>query len=469
MGRRVKSLAITILLVILVIMLSGCTSLGAVLKSNISGLPFWYYDPQMRIGKNRFGMVGEGSASTERQAELLAYTDIIDKLSEILGYELSQESYRELSVLGTITEFGVSVEDRFSNIQESRYQVYIHVSMDKALVEQATSEENKRRESVTNEVTSLVLQGDEYVKAGSEVRAAANYIQAMALSFNEDYIISEYKYDELYSVVLELLENTYINILYPRPDLASCVVSIIRRGSFASSTVSSAGVLATYQAIDTRGKTYEDYFVYVTDENGQFVFNPINDSIVRTGSVKFELDLEVEIDTLEAVAGAERVAELRNLVASKTVTFDYSKVYSMGAIAAAVIEHDELGYVTGVNDVTDYLVGKLAADGAKVAAFYAELDEEEDVLYEFTHSNRTEQCLMVIRVGQTEHVSSKTGVEVVGAEGIVTLFNRDSEIPLYQSDIIHSSAFADTYEEALQGAFRTLADIAYTLVKAVYV
>ena len=469
MGRRVKSLAIAILIVISVIMLCGCTSLGAVLKANISGLPFWYYDPQMRIGKNRFGMVGEGSASTERQAELLAYTNIIDKLSEILGYELSQESYRELSVLGTITEFGLSVEDRFSNIQEGRYQVFIHVSMDESLIEQATSEENKRRESITNEVTSLVLQGDEYVKSGSEVKAVSNYIKAMALSFNEDYIISEYKFDELYPVVIELLENTYINILSPKPETASCVVSIIRRGSFASAPVSSASVLATYQAVDTRGKAYEDYFVYVTDENGQFLFNPINDSIVRKGSVKFELDLEVEIDALEAVAGPERVAELRNLVDSKTVSFDYSKIYSMGSIAAAVIEHDVLGYVTGVKDVTDYLVGKLSADGAIVAAFYAELDEEEDVLYEFTHSDRTEQCLMVIRVGQTEHVSSKTGVEAVGAEGIVTLFNRNSEIPLYQSDIIHSSAFADTYEEALQGAFRILADIAYTLVKAVYV
>ncbi len=469
MGRKARTSAICLMLLASLLLLAGCTSIGAVLRANISGMPFWYYEPQMNIGSGRVGMVGEGSASTERQAELLAYSDVINKLSERLGYELSQESYRELSVLGTITEFGLSVDDTFRNTQEGRYQVYLHVSMDRNLIESATSDETKRRESLTKTVTQLVLQGDEYVKSGSETKAVSNYIKAMTLSYNEDYISSEYRYDELYPVVLELLENISISISSTRADIASCEITIVRRGSFASSAVTAAEVLSSYQAEDTRGKIYDDYFVYVTDTSGQFVFNPINAAIVRNGSVKFELNLSSEIDALEAVAGAEKVSELRSLVESKSVLFEYSKAYFLGSIAVAVIEHDNLGYVTGVKDITDYMAKKMADDGAQASSFYAELDEEEDVLYEFTHSDRTESCLLVIRVGRTEHVSSRIGMEVVGAEGIVTLFDRDSEVPLYRSDIIYSSAFADTYEEALQGAFRKLADIAYTLVKAVYV
>ena len=258
MGKKAKGITVSVVLVLALVLLAGCTSVGAVLRANISGRPFWYYDPQMSIDKNRVGMIGEGIASTERQAELLAYTDVIEKLSARLGYELSQEAYRELSVLGTITEYGVSVEDSFRTTQEGQYHVYLHVSIDSQLLEQATSEETKRRESLTKEVTSLVLQGDEYVKSGQEIKAVSNYLKAMTLSYNEDFIISEYTYSELYPVVMELLSNTFITISNPRPELASCTISIVRRGSFASSSVASAGVLATYQAVDTRGKTYED-------------------------------------------------------------------------------------------------------------------------------------------------------------------------------------------------------------------
>ena len=469
MKRKGKTATVALILFVSIALLAGCTSMGAVLRSNFSGLPFWYYDPQMSIGRNQVGMVGEGTASTDRQAELLAYSDVVGKLSERLGYELGQEAYRELSVLGTISEFGLSVEDTFRTTQEGQYHVYLHVSIDSQLLEAATSDETKRRESLVTKVTSLVLEGDEFVKTGQEIKAVSNYIQAMTLSYNEDYIVSEYKYDELYPVVMELLGNTFITISSPRPDLASCVISIVRRGSFASSAVASAGVLATYKAVDTRGKEYEDYFVYVTDDAGQFIFNPINDSIVRTGMVRFDLDLSTELDALESVAGAEKVSELRKTIESKSVTFNYSKTYIMGSIAVAVIEHDKLGYVTGSKDISDYMAAKLTADGASAKAFYAELDEEEDVLYEFTHSGRTENCLLVIRVGITTDASSKTGVEVAGAEGVVTLYHRDSETPLYRSDIIYSSAFADTHDEAVQGAFRILADIAFTLIKAEYV
>lgn len=468
MGRAAKVLVLVVFALSLVL-LASCTSVGAVLRANISGIPYWYYNPQMGIARDRVGMVGEGSASTERQAELLAYTDVINKLSERLGYELPQEAYRELSVLETITEFGLSVEDKFSNIQEGHYNCYLHVSIDASLLEKATSEENKRRDSLTQEVASLVLQGDEYVKSGQEIRAISNYIKAMTLSFDQDYIDSEYKYDELYPVVLELLDSISLSIVSSRPELATCVVSMTRRGKFASSSVSSAEVMATFNAEDTRGVIYNDYFVYVTNDNGEFTFNPINDAIARTGSVRFNLNLYDEVDDLEVVAGAEKVAELRSTLNSKSIVFEYSKTFVMGSIAIAAIEHDDHGYVTGVKNISDYMSGKYKAEGAKAAPFYAELDEVEDVLYEFTHSGRDEDYLLVVRMGTTEHISSKTGVEVASAEGIVVLYSRFFEDPLYESDIIHSTAFADTYEEAVQGAFRILADIAYTLVKAVYV
>ena len=93
MRRRCRRLIPALLLAVLgLFVLTGCTSFSAILKSNFSGLPIWYFDPEVNTGKNNTGMVGEGHASTERQAELLAYSDIIEQLSIATGSDLGQEA-----------------------------------------------------------------------------------------------------------------------------------------------------------------------------------------------------------------------------------------------------------------------------------------------------------------------------------------------------------------------------------------
>lgn len=464
-----RSLLVSVLFV-LILALCSCRSFNAIVKSNMTGLPVWYYENDMGVGRGNKGIVGEGLASTQRQAELLAYSDVISKLSDIIGYELGQEEYRELSLLGTIAEFNLSVTDTALIINsDGTISFYVQVAIDADLLDRVTTEETKIRNQIKAQVESLVLQGDEYVKSGQETRASKNYLQAMALGYGHDYIDHEYSFDELLDVVMGLLGNAELAFVSSQPEKGFCTLELSRKGFFVSSAVKGAEVLATYTAVDTRDAEYEDQFVYVTDELGQFSFNSINQSLARHGKVIFRLNLYNELESLEALAGPEALADLRKLIDSKTVEFNYDKVYSMGSIAIAVIEHDELGYVTGVKETSDYLAGKFITDGAKASAYYAELDEEEDVLYELTHSNRNEDCLLVIRVGLTGQISSAVGVCCASAEGLATLFDTRTGTILYQSEIIRSNAFSENEEQAVSDAFKVLVDIAYILIKAEYV
>ena len=466
---KLRILLISVL-VLLVLALCSCSSINAIIKSNMTGLPTWYYENDMGVAKGYRGIVGEGSATTQRQAELLAYSSILSKLSNILGYELGQEEYRELTVLGTITEFNLSIVDTFFTItSDGSYSFYVQAAIDEELLDKATTEEAKNRAQIIAQVEALVLKGDEYVKSGQETRAVKNYLQAMTLGYGHDYIDEEYSFDELLDVVTGLLGNTSLAFVSERPELGTCTISLSRKGVFVSSAVKSAEVLATYTAVDPKGVSYEDQFVYVTDDQGQFSFNPINPSIARNGTVTFRLNLYEEIEALEALAGKDAVSGLRTLVDSKELKFNYDKIYVLGSIAVAVIEHDELGYVTGVKDITDYLAGVLVSDGAEASPFYAELDDEEDVLYELTHSARFENNLLVIRVGLTGQVASSSGIHCASAEGLATLFDTVSGMILYQSDVIRSNAFSENPEQAVTDAFKVLVDIAYTLIKAEYV
>ena len=123
--------------------------------------------------------------------------------------------------------------------------------------------------------------------------------------------------------------------------------------------------------------------------------------------------------------------------------------------------------IQSMDDIQELFKEALA--GFMEGSLESELDDELDVLYEFNHSGRTENCLLVIRIGLLDSVSSSTGVVAASAEGLVSLYQCSTSKLLYQSDVIYSSAFGETEEAAIQSAFKKLADIAYTLVKAVYV
>lgn len=457
-------------LIVLAVILTGCSSVSALIRSNMSGLPYWYYMPDSGTGKGRTGIVAKGTASTQRQAELLAYTDLLEQLSARTGTEFGQEEYRELSVMGTLGVFGLTIEDTYNTVSsDGSYQCYIHAVADSAVLEAATTEEYRRKASLSGELEALVLGGDAYVKSGREFKAVKNYMKAMARALELGDVSDEYTYDSLYPVVTGLLEAMNVAIISQRPDEAVCQISVTRRGMFASSAVAGAEIMASYTAVDTRGTVYDDSFTYISGEDGTFTFNSINNSIVMSGSILFSLNLSDEISALEKLAPGGRTAELRALIESKSVRFDYAKTYRSGNIAISVVEHDELGYVTGVSGVTEYLTAKFTTDGADAGAFYTTLDDEWDIIYEFNHCGRKADYLLVIRTGVVDIVDSRTGVVAASVEGLATLFLCSGEQVVYQSEILNASSFASTAQEAVESAFRSLADIAYTLVKAQYV
>ena len=469
MGRR-RVVPVIAALAALIVLMTGCSSISALIRSNMSGLPYWYYMPDSRAGKGNTGIVAVGTAATARQAELMAYTDLLDQLATRTGYEFGQEAYRELSVMGTLNQFGLFIEDSFSTVSsEGSYQHYIHAVADASILEEATTEEYRKKASLSGEIASLVQEGDAYVKSGREFKAVKNYMKAMAMGLELEDVDDEYSYDSLYPVVTGLLQAMNVSIISSRPEEAVCVVGVSRKGTFASSAVEGAEIRASYTAVDTRGTVYADSFTYISDEDGTFTFNSINNSILRTGSILFSLNLPEEIADLEKLAPGERTSELKALIESKSVTFDYAMTYRSGNIAVSVVEHDGLGYVTGVHEITDYLTSKFISDGADAMAFYATLDDESDISYEFNHSGSRAEYLLVIRTGVVDIVESRTGIVAANVEGLATLFRCSDEHVEYQSEILYASSFASSEQEAVSGAFRNLADIAYTLVKAQYV
>ena len=469
-GRKTKGTILAFLLALAVLLsLTGCTSLSSLIKANISGVPYWVYSPKVGLGKDRVSFVGEGRASTSRQAELLAYSSIVDQVSEYLGVPLDQEVYRELSVLGTIQAYNLSVEDSFSRVLDRETTFYVYAVADSSLLEAASSEETLRRNEVSRSVEELVLQGDSYMKDEMFTRGISCYMQAMAVSYGQDYIKEEYSYDTLFGDVLDILGSITVSISPSDPSQARCTVKVTRKSVLFPSKVRNAEVLASYRAVDMKGDEYDDSFVYTTGADGGFVFDCLNFAMVRKGSVEFVLDFESELEALELSTDPSVAASLRAAVEGKSVRFDYDRAYVLGDIAVAAIEFDSKGYAIGNKDTTDYLCSLLKADGAAVSPFYADSNLEEDVLYDYSQLKGIADCLLVCRFGQMDVVESKLGGFAASVEGTATLFDMNSLSPIYSSSVVYASAFGDTAQDAVKASFEKLADVVYSLLKADYV
>ncbi|MDO6152316.1 hypothetical protein M5Y95_14005, partial [Staphylococcus aureus] len=97
--------------------------------------------------------------------------------------------------------------DKHERTQDGLYFVYIYARIDRTLLDEATSEETKRRTNLVNQIESLVLEGDESIKNGSEIRAVKNYMKAMALSYGLEYINRDKSFDEPFEFVVEILKS----------------------------------------------------------------------------------------------------------------------------------------------------------------------------------------------------------------------------------------------------------------------
>ncbi|MFA7642372.1 MAG: hypothetical protein WCY74_03745, partial [Sphaerochaetaceae bacterium] len=72
-----------LLSLLLMIIFTGCSSLSTWVKSNLEGVPVWVFEPQ--VGRNQTAFVGEGRATAENRARVLAYESILTEISTYIG------------------------------------------------------------------------------------------------------------------------------------------------------------------------------------------------------------------------------------------------------------------------------------------------------------------------------------------------------------------------------------------------
>ncbi len=451
---------------LLVFCLTGCS----LVKSLESGLPLWYFGS--KNPRNQVYFVGEGRASTQRQAELLAFTDITDKLSSYLGNQTARSAYRELSTDGTISDYGLTVIDRFVRTEENgEVLVLIRAVADRTLLDVFRSAEAVDLGTRLERIEALILKGDEEIKKGHDVTGLKYYLQSMVLSGRTDTrnLRKEYSFETILDEVLYVLGTIELYVLDPRPEEPSCTVSVRRRGSFISSPVADCPVFTAFEAVDGRYRIYADSYVFRTDSKGMFHFTTVNPNILASGKVTFMLGLSDEIRAVAEVSESA-ASKLRDALLATNVNFNYRKKHAMGTIVITSMEYSTLGEYMPEENSTAYIASLFENDGAAAMQCPAEFSLKDPFLLHAAKTMYPEAgVLFLSRSGIVDTVYSDTGVVAVSMEGSVILYNMKDNSVIFSSGIVYATGFGSTYEEAFEKGRNTISDIFYSLIKAVYV
>lgn len=459
---------IIIVLSVILVVLTSCNTLNGRVKAAVSGYPLWYYEPSVAVHKNEKSFVATGLSTTERQAELLAFSNLSEVISSYLGFEITQENYRELVTLGTISEYSLNVEEKLSILKNGNYIVFLLAKADYENLQTFRTAEEIERENKADEIKALIKEGDGYLKDNEDLNGVSCYLRSMILSKNVKGLESQYSFDSIKQEVIEILKTTTLSIESYDSSKVSAFLNLRRKESLISSDVQNCKIKASYVSVDGRGNEYQDSFSYTTDKNGRIAFRIFNNAILKKGKVKFVFDLEEDIRALYEI-DSSAAALIEGLVNSKSVSFEYDRTYALGKIGICVLEYDIEANLKNSVEFTNRLCAMVSSEGISCSPVRHGFAESDDALLKKAFEGKSDLgCLAILKTGPIDYQVSVTGVCSVSMEGQVVFYDRNSRI-IYQSEIIYSNGFGTDYQTAENSAFDNMCRIVYTLLKASYV
>lgn len=455
---------VSLLLVFVAFLLAGCT-----LFKGVEG-PSWYNHPQRFVSEGKVAFVSEGTASTQRQAELIAYSNLQEKIELFIGSDLDKEQYRRLTTINSIEEFGLTIDNTYSeNDKNGSYTVMLMAvgSKDKLLYKM--SEQAKIDAEKADKVMKLVLEGDELIKKNQDLAGISKYLQSMVLSFGLASIDKEFSFSEIENVVEEMLNTIKISLSDIDKDNASCIVSVRKKGLIYSN-VKKGNIKASYLASDSDGEVYSDSFEYLTSENGTFNYEPIDYSLAREGRIVFSFGFDDELKEIEKI-NPITADKLRRVIDKNSVAFSYSRKYKKGPIAVCGMRFDEDGDFIEAIVLTDSLKDRFDANYAVCKAYYGSGDMEDEVIITTVSKDYPGiEYLLIYKAAKLDSMdSSATNVFVVSVEGKAQLYKISNASLVYETEVLYTNGFGNSYEEAEQNAFEEMTQLIYSQVRVVYV
>ena len=447
------------------LMLSSCSSLSDLVRSQVEGLPSWVYSPQTRSDQVAF--VGQGSAAVAYNARLLAYEDILKQISEYVGEDVRSAYYRELTTTNAIADLKLTISSEHERT-EGRFQnhVYLLARLDAGLLA-------GKRTSVYNEILKrdadieeLLKQADRSYRANDDTTTIRLYLEAAILAAQGPVNVKKHELPYLLEKAQTFISSLRMSLRDADPSKATVSVYVRRKSRLLSPKVLKASVTATFQARNSLGRSYTDFLQFNTTGDGFFSFVPYNQGLHKSGEVVFSLDFTDLRNRISSALDAQAIAPILAAMDECRIEFPYSIASPVAGrmVAAQIQAFNQQGALLPQGSALQSFSEELALDGIavqQVSLGSVELEEQLAQL-QTMYPQGALALLGTVGVLSTQQIQEK---QVVVVSGRVRIHDLENQSVLYDTAEVEAVASGATLLEAREEAFRRFGSMASYLVR----
>jgi hypothetical protein len=452
------------ILVLLILLVStGCSSLSSWVRSNLEGVPVWVYEPQ--VSRDQRAFVGSGTAATEVRSRIMAYESILKQISNVVGEDVVGVHIAELSSREAIEEYRLKVTQEFVKPGDGSVTVYFLAIADRDVLEKARTDAEVQQLEKQRSMDTLAQEAATAFRENRDMVAAFKYLEIAEIAASLPVDRGQQQYLNAIERVQEILDTLRIMVLAGDPSIPNATITV-RRGTRAlSPRVVEATVTAHSSARDGMGEVYDDSQRFVTDSDGQFIYTSNNPTLVGQGTIGFTLDMGSHLDFLEN-RDRELYASLKSLLEGKKIEYPYLREPLLGIrnMPVAISEYTYQGELLGSAYAGTALVDTFAKDGIAMNLVKAPMTEDdEDTILVLGAAYPDTRLFIYGNVGVSHTKSTNNGFAVTVA-GEALLVDLEANTIRGRTGNVVANAIAPTEATARSAAFGKYGSISASLL-----
>ncbi|MFA5570321.1 MAG: hypothetical protein WC990_02630 [Sphaerochaetaceae bacterium] len=417
-----KKGTLLVLVLLIIVMVSSCSSLSVWVKSNIEGVPSWVYEQQDK--KNQISFVGIGSGTNATRTRLLAYESILTQISDFIGDDVSDRHIGQLSSTNAIDEYRLKVTREFVKEDEHSHTLYLLAVADRSLLEQERSSASVFILEAQKRIDNLFLDAARLYRENKDMKAFSAYIEIALLASTLPSDSGDSYRDDALNRASSILNSMTLSVSEGDPSLASTQITLRRKGRTFSPRVKEATILVQPIARDGLGSYYKDHQYVITDNNGQIQFVTNNPTIISEGVIDVYLSIEKELSQL-ATIDPQKAKEFKERVDAKMEQFSYkrSSIVQRGPMGVYVREFSEQGDQLSTLYAQSAIVKALESDHISTKEDTTHVVDEDNLISSLREMFPTSQYVLYGSVGQTLQLETQVGdtVTVLGEVSLIHL------------------------------------------------
>lgn len=455
-----KPLAVSALLLLMMLVLGGCSSLESIIRSNLEDTPIWVFEP--RAARDNIPFVGTGSGADEVTARVRSYGSILAQISEYLGRDITNTYIAELSRSDAIGDYNLRITREFVKEGEGEVTVHLYAIADRAILESNRSELLIEIEKIKEEVSLLNASASQALRENRDVSAVQDYLSIISLSASIAGVQGEEIYQDAVDNIFSIAEKIAI---VRHSDLTHTF--FVQRGTRAiAPKIKGAPLLISIKARDVMNREYSDTIPVVSDEEGLARFINTNSSMLQRGTYTVSLD-PVAFGIRETALRPSDQQRLDALVQASSITVPYQRSYPLGQeMMIALGEYSVRGSLLPSRNAESVVDEYLNGYGFSFRSVHDSIQEDDEDFFETItrEYGDAEDIVLYGKVGVVAFTRLEHGVsvQVAGESGI---YRPSTQTLLASTGMVNSLGRGVDEQSALEEAFQMYGRVTSTLLK----